>query len=117
VNVIISLIISLSIALGAPVQPSQAVSQPPVVECMEDMPCWDSATMGTVLPALEDSEVDAWETVSRLTIVPANTSQALEYNRTLDYMPESLPLGQFAISSFTSPNTYHVMQWVTLYHA
>lgn len=116
-NTILSLIIVLSIALGAPVQPSQPVSQPIAEVCMEDMPCWDSATEGDILPALSTNELEAWDTIATWELSPASPNQSLQYIETLDYLPTSFPTGYFAIASQTSPQAYHIMQWVTLYHA
>lgn len=111
-----SIILSIALALGAPVSPSQPVSQPVSVTCEEDMPCWDSSTMGN-LKAGTAMEQDAWIAVHDLGLVPASPNQALVYVETLDYLPSSFPVGYFPVGSDSQPQLVHVMQWVTLYHA
>ncbi len=116
-TILASVLIFLASVIGSPVQPSQPVSQPVSVECMEDMPCWDSATMGQILPRLSDSELDAWDRVSALGIVPASSDWALEYVETITYTPTSFPVGYFPINSATADDSTHVMHWVHLSHA
>lgn len=117
IQVIASVTIFIASLIGLDVQPSQPASQPASVECMEDMECWDSATMGSTQPALSANELDAWTKVAALELYPASPDQALDYIETLDYLPTSFPVGYFAVESSESPQTYHIMQWVTLYHA
>lgn len=115
-QVIISAIVFIASLIGSPVQPSQPVSQPASIECMEDMPCWDSATMGN-LQAGTANENDAYLTIATWELMPSSPDQALQYIETLDYLPTSFPVGYFAVSSQTTPQTFHIMQWVTLHHA
>lgn len=111
-----SVILSIALAFGVPASTAQPVSQPASVTCEEDMPCWDSETMGN-LEAGSAMEQDAWLAVSELALVPASPNQALVYVETLGYLPSSFPRGYFPVGSDTNPQLVHIMQWVTLYYA
>lgn len=118
-SVILSFIIACTIALGAPIQPSQPASQPaPVVECMEDQPCWDSSTMGNLLPPMSPSEVAAWDALATIPLQPSVDNQRPVYAATLDHQPaaNSLPLGYFVIAG-DAPNVFHMFEWVIFYDA
>lgn len=112
-----SLILSLSLIMGlSPTSSMPALPASVAVDCFEDMPCWDSETMGIQLPALSDDELDAWDALNTSGIV-GSPDVAVEYVETLDYLPASFPVGYFAVVSDTQPHTFHVMQWITLHHA
>lgn len=123
-NVIITAIIALAIALGAPVQPASQPSQPasqPSLEqpCYEDMPCWDAATMGNLQgDTMHPSEVAAWIAIEDIPLVPSVDNQRPVYAATLDHLPEpdSLPLGYFMVAD-DAPNVFHMFEWVTFYDA
>lgn len=111
-----SIILSIALSVGLPASLSERVSQPASdVRCEEDMPCWDSATMGQQLPPMSANELDAWDTLQGVPIQPSDPRQILEYVETVDRMPAALPIGYFAVESNTQPQVFHVMGWNILY--
>ncbi len=117
ITAIASVLIFLSSLSGATEQPSQPVSQPASIECMEDMPCWDASTEGVIQGVMSPQEIDAWDAIADLPLVPANNMQHLEYAATLDHVPANLPLGYFVVGSDSQPQLVHMFQWVTYWDA
>ena len=117
-NTISALILTLSILFGGqPSQPTEQPSQPSVTVCHEEDACWDADTMGN--HEANTLEADAWDTLDRVGVKLSEDSapMSLSYIDTVTGEPASLPIGQFALESYTTPNAFHVYQWDTLYNA
>jgi hypothetical protein len=117
IQAILSIILSLGLGASTYDSPSVPLSSPSDSVCMEDMECWDSATMGQDNTPVSAMEQDAWQAFGELGIVSPDPHQAVEYVETLDYVPSALPLGYFAVGSDTSPHGVHIMKWITIYQA
>jgi hypothetical protein len=104
----------------APTQaPSQGVTQAPSqAQCEEDEACWDCATMGNKQCSQAPSVVDAWATVDAVGITAPDSPEeyVLSYKETVETQPHALPMGSFALQSYTS-TAWHVFQWDILKRA
>lgn len=130
---IIAIVLTLSAILGLsqPASASLPTSQPashvlsilkaPMapesIRCEEDMPCWDCATMGNSQCGPIAHDVDAFQSMDAMGIVPAvDTELMLSYHSSSTTEPKvaDLTKGQFAIPSANVENLWHVMQYETI---
>lgn len=120
VNILSALILSLSIAFGAPVPaPDTEATAPVQAVCHEEDACWDAQTMGN--GQADTLKTDAWNTIDTANIHAPEDSPnlMLSYVETVTGYPANLPAGAgyFAVESDTLPNAFHVFKWDTLQDA
>lgn len=96
----------------------------PEVACEEDMPCWDSSTMGNKLSGPQVSsevpnmEGDAYASYDALGVDPTTKEgMMLSYVASYTSAPTTLAANQFAVSSVQTEGLFHVLQWDILSEA